>query len=181
VRGYAILLTVNLIGLLIADALLDGVRMAGYGWGLLAAALLTFLHIVLKPLLMLFTLPMIAVSMGLSLLVINTVIFWLAGNLLSGFQVTGLGSAAGGALIISAGGTLANIFLLNRPVAGHRRVFTVYPGGKGGFVYPERGDGLSGEKKARAVKSARPPGKGKTEEIIIDMENGGNGQWKIKD
>jgi putative membrane protein len=181
VRGYAILLIVNFIGLFVADALLDGVHMAGYGWGLLAAALLTFLHIILKPLLILLTLPMTALSMGLSLLVINALIFWLAGSLLSGFQVTGMGSAVGGALIISISGTLANIFLLKRPSAGLRRVFTVYHGGKGGTIYSGRGEGLSRERKAPDRKSPHPPGSKKTEEIIIDMENGENGQWKIKD
>jgi hypothetical protein len=135
----------------------------------------------LKPLLILLTLPMTALSMGLSLLVINAVIFWLAGSLLSGFQVTGPGSAVGGALIISISGTLANIFLLNRPAAGRARVFTVYHGGREGTVRPEREEDLSRERKTRAPQSPRPSGRAKTEEIIIDMENGENGQWKIKD
>jgi putative membrane protein len=178
-RKYFILLLVNLLGLVVADQMLAGVYMAGYAWGLLAAALLTLLHMVLKPALLFFTLPLTVLSLGLSLLAVNTLIFWLAGHLLPGFTVTGLGSSIGGALIISLMGVLANTFLLARSasISGRRRVFTVYSGGNT-FFRP----GMAGKENRPGREKNSPSYPAPEEkEVVIDMENSEDGQWKIKD
>jgi putative membrane protein len=180
-RKYIILLLVNLLGLILADRWLDGVRMDGYAWGLLAAALLTLLHMVLKPVLLFFTLPMTVLSLGLSLLAINALLFWLAGNLLAGFTVTGLSGALGGALLISLLGSVANIFVLPRPAARPARVFTFYRGANPYF-------GKRPDPESRAPRephsASRPwPDQPAREEggAVIDMENDETGQWKVKD
>jgi putative membrane protein len=176
-RKYVILLLVNLLGLVLADRLLAGVHMDGYAWGLLAAAVLTLLHMVLKPALLFFTLPLTILSLGLSLLAINTLLFWLAGNLLAGFTVTGLGGALGGALIISLLGAVANTFSLPRPASPRTRVFTFYrEANPYGSKRPGPDNLSSGQPEPRPASSQdREDG-----EVVIDMESDKNGQWKIK-
>jgi putative membrane protein len=175
-RNYAVLLLINFLGLILADHLLDGVYMGGYGWGLLAAALLTLLHIVLKPTLLFFTLPLTILSLGLSLLALNTLLFWLAGNVLAGFSVTSLGGAAGGALIISLLGLAANLFLLNRP--GQARVFTFSQK----RTNPGQNPGAARRDSGPAPFKPQPrSGAGEEKDMVIDMESDDQGQWKPKD
>jgi putative membrane protein len=54
-----------------------------------------------KPIFILLTLPITIVTWGLFLLVINALMFWLAGSILKGFQVNGFWWAVGGALFYS--------------------------------------------------------------------------------
>ena len=63
--------------------------------------LLSFFNLFLKPLLVLFTLPFIVLTMGLGLIVINALLFLFVGWLVKGFQVDGFWSALGGACVVS--------------------------------------------------------------------------------
>ncbi|HWA07961.1 MAG TPA: phage holin family protein [Opitutaceae bacterium] len=69
--------------------------------------LLSLFNAVLKPLLVLFTLPFILLTMGVGVLVINALLFLWAGRLVHGFHVADFWSALWGALIVS----VTNIFL----------------------------------------------------------------------
>ncbi len=70
--------------------------------------LLSFLNVVLKPLLLLFTLPFIVLSMGLGIWVINALLFYFVGRIVQGFHVAGFGSALLGALIVSVTNLVLN-------------------------------------------------------------------------
>ncbi len=63
--------------------------------------LLSFFNAVLKPLLLLFTLPFILLSLGIGIWVINALLFFFVGRLVDGFHVAGFGSAMMGSLIVS--------------------------------------------------------------------------------
>ena len=63
--------------------------------------LLSFLNTVLKPLLLLFTLPFIVLSLGIGIWIINAILFYFVGRLVDGFHVATFGSALMGALIVS--------------------------------------------------------------------------------
>jgi putative membrane protein len=63
--------------------------------------LLSFFNAILKPLLVLFTLPFILVTMGLGVILINAVLFLLVGELVNGFVVDGFWTALGGSLVVS--------------------------------------------------------------------------------
>ncbi len=89
------------VGILIAAALVPGIRFETGGTLLLVVVLLSLLNAFLKPLLMLFALPFIMLTLGLGILLINAVLFLIAGRLVPGFDVDGFGSAFLGALIIS--------------------------------------------------------------------------------
>ncbi len=99
------------IGVLLGAALVPGIRYDGAGTLFLVVLLLSFLNAFLKPLLLLFTLPFIMLTMGLGILLINAVLFLVAGRLVPGFEVAGFGSAFLGALVISVVGLLINALL----------------------------------------------------------------------
>lgn len=63
--------------------------------------LLSFFNAVLKPLLLLFTLPFIILSLGIGIWIINALLFYFVGRLVDGFHVAGFGAALLGALIVS--------------------------------------------------------------------------------
>jgi len=77
--------------------------------------LLSLFNAVLKPLLLLFTLPFIVLTMGVGIWLINALLFYFVGRLVDGFHVAGFGSALLGALIVS----LTNL-ILNRLLAPPR-------------------------------------------------------------
>ncbi len=89
------------LGVVLAEKLLPGIYCDSSLTLVVVVLLLSFLNVVLKPLLMLFTLPFIVLSLGLGIWVINAGLFYLVGKLVDGFHVAGFGSALLGALIVS--------------------------------------------------------------------------------
>ena len=63
--------------------------------------LLSVFNVILKPLLMLFALPFIVLTLGIGIWLINAFLFYIVGKLVDGFHVAGFGSALLGALIVS--------------------------------------------------------------------------------
>lgn len=82
--------------------LYEGVVVTSFGAALLAAALLGALNLVLRPILILLTLPVTLLTLGLFLFVVNALVFWAAAGLLSGLDVRSFGAALLGSLIYSA-------------------------------------------------------------------------------
>jgi putative membrane protein len=92
----------NAVALLIVAYILPGITVASFGSALIAALVLGLLNTLVKPLLILLTLPITIVTLGLFLLVLNALVFWLAGSILKGFfHVGGFWWAALGALVYS--------------------------------------------------------------------------------
>ena len=82
-----ILLTAAAV-LLLANVL-PGVHVVGYWGAIIVAVVLALLKLFVKPLLILFTLPLTIMTLGLFLFVINAVIILIASDLLDGFRVEG--------------------------------------------------------------------------------------------
>ncbi len=83
---------------------------------LFAAALtLGFFNAILRPILLLFTLPFIVLSLGLGVLVINAVLFLLVSHLVEGFVVTGFLPALIGSLIVSLTNIVMTRLLGDKP------------------------------------------------------------------
>jgi putative membrane protein len=107
-RWYSGLMKLIVHWLLSAAALLavaylySGVAVTSFGAALLAAAVLGALNLVLRPVLILLTLPVTVLTLGLFLFVVNALMFWAAAGLLSGLDVRGFGAALLGSLIYSA-------------------------------------------------------------------------------
>jgi putative membrane protein len=89
------------LGVAIATRIVPGIHCADAFALFLVALLLSFFNVILKPLLVIFTLPFIFVTMGFGLIVINALLFLCAGRLVQGFQVTGFWPAVGGAIVVS--------------------------------------------------------------------------------
>ena len=87
--------------LLAVAYLYPGVVVSSFTSALIAAAVLGFLNMVVRPILVLLTLPVTLVTLGLFLFIINALMFWAAASLLSGFNVTGFVAALVGSLIYS--------------------------------------------------------------------------------
>ncbi|MBK6594436.1 MAG: phage holin family protein [Burkholderiales bacterium] len=87
--------------LLAVAYLYSGVEIKSFTSALIAAFVVGLLNSVLRPILVILTLPVTVVTLGLFLFVINALMFWSAAGLLPGFNVTGFGAALIGSLIYS--------------------------------------------------------------------------------
>ncbi|MBK9442033.1 MAG: phage holin family protein [Comamonadaceae bacterium] len=90
--------------LLCVAYLYQGVAVSSFGAALMAAFVIGLFNMILRPVLVLLTLPVTLVTLGLFLFVINALMFWSAAGLLDGFQVRGFGAALLGSLIYSVFG-----------------------------------------------------------------------------
>jgi len=89
------------LGVAIATRIVPGIQCSDALALVLVALLLSFFNVILKPLLVIFTLPFILVTMGFGLIVINALLFLCAGRLVQGFHVAGFWPAVGGAIVVS--------------------------------------------------------------------------------
>jgi putative membrane protein len=89
------------LALLAVAHLYTGVTVTSFTSALIAAAVLGLLNAVIRPILVLLTLPVTVITLGLFLFVINALMFWAAAGLLTGFNVSGFGAALVGSLIYS--------------------------------------------------------------------------------
>ncbi|NBT54335.1 MAG: phage holin family protein [Betaproteobacteria bacterium] len=92
--------------LLAVAYLYEGVEVRSFGAALTAAFVIGLLNMLLRPLLVLLTLPVTVLTLGLFLFVINALMFWWAASLLNGFYVSGFGAALLGSLIYSMFGVV---------------------------------------------------------------------------
>ena len=106
-RCYSVAMKLIIKWLLSAAALLavaylySGVVVTSFTGALIAAAVLGALNTVVRPVLVVLTLPVTLVTVGLFLFVINALMFWLAASLVSGLIVKGFVAALIGSLIYS--------------------------------------------------------------------------------
>ena len=114
-RGMLAAMKLIIRWLLLAAALLlvahlySGVQVASFGSAMIAALVLGLLNTLVRPLLVLLTLPVTLLTLGLFLFVINALMFWAAASLLDGFNVAGFGAALIGSLIYSLAGVVIDV------------------------------------------------------------------------
>ncbi len=89
------------VALLCVAYLYSGVEVRSFGAAMVAAFVIGLLNVVLRPILVILTLPVTILTLGLFLFVINALMFWAASGLLSGFHVAGFGAALLGSLLYS--------------------------------------------------------------------------------
>ena len=78
---------ISTLAVLVTSYLLPGVKVDGFYTALIVAAVLAFLNTVVKPLMILFTIPLTIISLGLFLIIINAFIIMLAAKIVNGFEV----------------------------------------------------------------------------------------------
>jgi putative membrane protein len=92
---------VNALALLALPYVVPTIQVAGFGTALLVAVVLGLINTLLRPLLVLLTLPVTLLTLGLFIFVINALLFLLAGSLIDGFHVGGFWSALFGSIAYS--------------------------------------------------------------------------------
>lgn len=92
--------------LLLVAHLYQGVEVRSFSSALLAAFVIGLLNSIVRPILVVLTLPVTLVTMGLFLFVINALMFWAAASLLDGLQVRDFTAALLGSLIYSVLGVV---------------------------------------------------------------------------
>jgi putative membrane protein len=103
---------INAVALMATAYLIPGIGVANFWMALVAAVVLGLLNAVVRPLLVLLTLPVTLVTLGLFIFVINALLFWLAGSVLQGFFVGGFWPAFFGAIVFSAVSWLLSALVL---------------------------------------------------------------------
>lgn len=99
------------LGVTVATKLVPGIECNELSTLIIVVVLLSFLNTVIKPVLMLFALPFIVLTMGVGIVLINATLFWLVGELVDGFRVESFWSALFGAFIVSVTNILVGGFL----------------------------------------------------------------------
>ncbi len=95
--------------LLLVAHLYRGVTVDSFGSAMLAAFVIGLFNTLVRPLLVLLTLPVTLLTLGLFLFVINALLFWAAASVLAGFHVAGFGAALIGSVIYSLCGMVIDV------------------------------------------------------------------------
>ena len=100
--AFLVRVLVNTMAIALAASVIPGVQLDGVVPALAAGLLLGFINALVRPVLLILTLPITFVTLGLFILVVNGACFWFVGWLIDGFRVSGFWAALGGALVVSA-------------------------------------------------------------------------------
>ncbi len=98
------------ISLLITAHFVPGFVVKSFAAAMVAAIILGLVNAVVKPILVILTLPLTIVSLGLFLFVINAITIWLAGSITSGFYVAGFLPALLGSIVLTIVTSVLNFF-----------------------------------------------------------------------
>jgi putative membrane protein len=121
--GFFLRWSINLLALVLAAKLIDGVRLPSLGLAVLAAGILGIVNAVIRPVVLLLTLPINLLTLGLFTLVINAFLLQFVAYLVPGFVIETFRAAFWGAFIISLVSWVLNIF-----VSGDGRVVYIKTG-----------------------------------------------------
>lgn len=95
------------------------VELRSFGWAIIVAAVLGFLNAIVRPVLILLTLPITILTLGLFLIVINALMLYLASAVLEGFEIDGFLWALAAAIVISLINLVLDAFM--EAVASRRK------------------------------------------------------------
>lgn len=118
--GFFMRWSINLLSLVTAGILIEGIRIQSIEMSILAAGILSVVNAVIRPVALFLTLPINLLSLGLFTLVINALMLEITAAVVPGFIIESFGSALLGALIVSLVSWLLNIF-----VSGDGRVVLI--------------------------------------------------------
>lgn len=91
----------NALALLGVAYFVPGIAVSNFTAALIAAAVIGLVNMLIKPILLILTLPVTIITLGLFIFVINGILFWLVGNFLDGFDVKTLMAGIIGAIVYS--------------------------------------------------------------------------------
>jgi len=98
----------NIVALFVASVVIPGIDYGSSFWVLVVAGLVfALVNFVVRPIVILLTLPAVILTLGIALLLINALMLYLTDKIVPSFEIGGFWSAVGGALIV----WLVNMFL----------------------------------------------------------------------
>ena len=109
--GFLIRLCLNAVALLIVSTVIPGIEVRGVLPALSAAFFLGLVNAVVRPIILILTLPLTIVTLGLFIPVINAFLLKLVSLMIQGFEVHGFWSAVFGALLLSIVSGLLSLFV----------------------------------------------------------------------
>jgi putative membrane protein len=92
---------INAVALFLLPYLTQSIRVSSFTVALIAALILGLVNALIRPVLVILTLPVTVLTLGLFIFVINALLFWMVANFVSGFEVGGFWSALVGAILYS--------------------------------------------------------------------------------
>jgi putative membrane protein len=104
---------INAVALIAVAYLMPGVSVASFTTALVAALILGLINAVVRPVLVLLTLPVTLITLGLFIFVLNGLLFWFVGSFIEGFVVQGFWSGVFGAIVFSVISWLLSALLLS--------------------------------------------------------------------
>ncbi|MEW5722313.1 MAG: phage holin family protein [Thermodesulfobacteriota bacterium] len=110
-RGLFIRWLISALSLLATGYLVPGFEVRSFWYALFAAVVLGILNAVVRPVLIVLTLPLTVVTLGLFIFVVNALMLWLLSALMEGIQIAGFWPALAGAFILSVIGWLTSSFI----------------------------------------------------------------------
>ncbi len=106
---------INAAALFALPYLMTSIRVDNVSTALIAALVLGLVNTLIRPVLVLLTLPVTLLTLGLFIFVINALMFWGVSQLVGGFHVAGFWSAFGGAILYSIISWILSSLLLQEP------------------------------------------------------------------
>ena len=103
---------INAVALIAVAYLIPGISVASFTTALVAALVLGLINAVVRPVLVLLTLPVTLITLGLFIFVLNGLLFWFVGSFIQGFVVTGFWPGVFGAIAFSLISWLLSALLL---------------------------------------------------------------------
>ncbi len=100
-KGILLRWLILMCAILITSYMMEGIRVSGFVSAFFAAAMLSILNAVFRPILFILTLPINILSLGLFTFAINAIMLLMASGLIAGFEVDGFWTAVFGSLLIS--------------------------------------------------------------------------------
>ncbi|MBI3603891.1 MAG: phage holin family protein [Nitrospirae bacterium] len=110
-RGLLIRFGVTGVAVFLAGQIVPGITVETFSAGMAAVIVLAFLNALVRPILYLFSLPFIILSLGLFMVIINALLLHLVAFLVKGFIVDGFWPSVWGALIISVTSTILTLWV----------------------------------------------------------------------
>lgn len=104
----------NAAALLLVDFLYPGVTIESFFAALMAALVLGLVNAIVRPILVVLTLPVTVLTLGLFIFVINALLFWFVAGILDGFHVAGFWAALLGSILYSIIATLVGWLVVGR-------------------------------------------------------------------
>ena len=123
-RGLLIRFAVTAVAVFLATSIVPGIEVHSVSAGIAAVLVLSFLNALVRPILYLFSLPFIILTLGLFMVLVNALLLHLVAFFVKGFTVEGFWPSVFGALLISVVSSVLNLWVSEQgrvEVVVHRR------------------------------------------------------------